>query len=213
MRSILRIDRPTEGDNGEYQCKYRLRPVTGRGLKGPRHWASTSVRPPQQVTKGKNLSLQLLHVNGFKAMDTKYESGQIISFILPLSLTASESLSLDQLFIQHNLSSDRRKRRKIASGKIVISRSFPPRAVRRKCWFWSNWPRNFNFLIKYIVFSAMDYAKILGGASCPIDSYCLNGGTCVFYAAIGELSCRYVKATFSFFSQSLRTWWGPFISF
>ena len=124
-----------------------------------------------------------------------YKSGQIISFILPLSLTASESLSLDQLFIQHNLSSDRRKRRKIASGKIVISRSFPPRAVRRK----SNCPRNFNFLIKIIVFSAMDYAKILGGASCPIDSYCLNGGTCVFYAAIGELSCRYVKALCSFF--------------
>ena len=46
----------------------------------------------------------------------------------------------------------------------------------------------------------MDYAKILGGASCPIDSYCLNGGTCVFYAAIGELSCRYVKAIRLFFT-------------
>ena len=60
---------------------------------------------------------------------------------------------------------------------------------------------HFNFLIKIIVFSAMDYAKILGGASCPIDSYCLNGGTCVFYAAIGELSCRYyVKAIPLFFT-------------
>ena len=24
IRSILRIDRPTEGDNGAYQCKFRL---------------------------------------------------------------------------------------------------------------------------------------------------------------------------------------------
>ena len=66
-------------------------------------------------------------------------------------------------------------------------------------------------MTKSIVFSAMDYAKILGGASCPIDSYCLNGGTCVFYAAIGELSCRYVKAIRLFFTipENIK---GPFIS-
>ena len=25
---------------------------------------------------------------------------------------------------------------------------------------------------------------------CPIDSFCLNGGTCLYYEFIGELVCR-----------------------
>ena len=27
-------------------------------------------------------------------------------------------------------------------------------------------------------------------SSCPIHSYCLNGGSCLYYQSIGELVCR-----------------------
>ena len=29
-------------------------------------------------------------------------------------------------------------------------------------------------------------------ARCPIDNYCLNGGSCAYYKSIGELVCRYI---------------------
>ena len=31
--------------------------------------------------------------------------------------------------------------------------------------------------------------EILDGQSCPQNGYCLNGGTCRYFQAIGELSC------------------------
>ena len=29
-------------------------------------------------------------------------------------------------------------------------------------------------------------------SQCPIHSYCLNGGICLYYQSIGELACRYL---------------------
>ncbi len=29
-------------------------------------------------------------------------------------------------------------------------------------------------------------------SNCPIESFCLNGGTCLYYEVIGELVCRSV---------------------
>ena len=30
---------------------------------------------------------------------------------------------------------------------------------------------------------------VMAQKNCPIDAYCLNGGTCQFFPSIGELSC------------------------
>ena len=38
-------------------------------------------------------------------------------------------------------------------------------------------------------FTLSDTHSILNGAKCPVAGYCLNGGTCQFFQAIGELSC------------------------
>ena len=38
-------------------------------------------------------------------------------------------------------------------------------------------------------------------ARCPIDNYCLNGGSCAYYKSIGELVCRFVH-----FKKSKLTW-------
>ena len=40
-----------------------------------------------------------------------------------------------------------------------------------------------------IKFTLADTYSILNGANCPVAGYCLNGGTCQFFQAIGELSC------------------------
>ena len=37
---------------------------------------------------------------------------------------------------------------------------------------------------------------------CPIDSFCLNGGTCKYYEAVGELVCQWVSS-----SPPLILWW------
>lgn len=58
--------------------------------------------------------------------------------------------------------------------------------------------------IKQIGFESMHWCFVLlliiGSSSlwplialpCPIDSFCLNGGTCKYYEAVGELVCQYV---------------------
>ena len=38
--------------------------------------------------------------------------------------------------------------------------------------------------------SATDMKEIMLAKDCPIDLYCLNGGTCAYYSSIGEMSCR-----------------------
>jgi len=35
----------------------------------------------------------------------------------------------------------------------------------------------------------VENTRILEGQNCPLDGYCLNGGTCRYFQAIGELSC------------------------
>ena len=81
IRSILRIDRPTEGDNGAYQCKYRLLPPAPSSYK-------------QQVQRRQLKDQQGRHLQGILA--------------------------------------PRHRRRKLASDKVVVASTFPPRAVRRK---------------------------------------------------------------------------------
>ena len=44
---------------------------------------------------------------------------------------------------------------------------------------------------KYLI-SAREDGEIIEGLECPINSYCLNGGSCVYYASLGELTCMWV---------------------
>ena len=45
-------------------------------------------------------------------------------------------------------------------------------------------------VFNFVSFSVpIENTRILEGQNCPLDGYCLNGGTCRYFQAIGELSC------------------------
>lgn len=43
----------------------------------------------------------------------------------------------------------------------------------------------------------------LVGSPCPIDSYCLNGGTCTYYETVAELVCQWVDYTIKYYKRNI----------